>query len=97
VAQSLFAPWRFKYVTSTDKRIDGECVLCRARRSQDDRATFTLWRWQHCFALLNLVRTRQGTAWLHRTGTLVMTVIGKTRVQPEIIKAAPREHMGDEI
>lgn len=54
MTQSLFAPWRFKYVTSEDKRVDGECVFCRAYRTTDDRATFTLRRWSSCFALLNL-------------------------------------------
>lgn len=52
--KSLFTPWRFAYVTSTDKHVDGECVFCRAYESGDDRATLTLRRWERSFALLNL-------------------------------------------
>ncbi len=49
----VFTPWRFEYVSSADKRVDGECIFCRAHASQNDAETLTLWRWQHSFALLN--------------------------------------------
>ena len=49
----VFTPWRFDYVSSCDKRVDGECVFCRAHASQNDAETLTLWRWEHSFALLN--------------------------------------------
>jgi len=51
--ESIFAPWRLEYVTSADKKIDGECIFCRAFQSRDDADTLTLRRWQGCFALLN--------------------------------------------
>ena len=54
MVESLFAPWRFDYVTTGDKRNRDECVFCRALHSPDDRATLTLLRSEHCFALLNL-------------------------------------------
>jgi ATP adenylyltransferase len=54
VVKSLFAPWRFEYVTKVDQRDRSQCVFCRARTSEDDRATLTLLRRDHCFALLNL-------------------------------------------
>lgn len=49
----VFTPWRFEYVSSADKRVDGECIFCRAYASKDDAETLTLWRWEHSFALLN--------------------------------------------
>jgi ATP adenylyltransferase len=54
VVESLFAPWRFDYVTTVDQRNRDECIFCRARDSEDERATLTLLREQRCFALLNL-------------------------------------------
>lgn len=52
--ESLFAPWRFDYVTTVEQRDRSECIFCRALYSSDDRATLTLLRREHCFALLNL-------------------------------------------
>ncbi|MCG6963075.1 MAG: HIT domain-containing protein [Acidobacteria bacterium] len=49
----VFTPWRFDYVSSADKRVDGECIFCRAHASQNDAETLTLWRWENSFALLN--------------------------------------------
>ncbi len=54
MVESLFAPWRFDYVTTVDQRNRAECIFCRALHSCDDRATLTLLRREHCFALLNL-------------------------------------------
>lgn len=54
MVESLFAPWRFDYVTTVDKRNREECIFCRALNSQDDRSTLTLLRREYCFALLNL-------------------------------------------
>ena len=54
MVESLFAPWRFDYVTTVDQRNRDECIFCRALHSTDDQATLTLLRREHCFALLNL-------------------------------------------
>ena len=54
MVESLFAPWRFDYVTTVDERNRDECIFCRARDSEDDRETLTLLRERRCFALLNL-------------------------------------------
>lgn len=54
MVKSLFAPWRFDYVTTVEQRDRNECIFCRALNSSDDRATLTLLRWEHSFALLNL-------------------------------------------
>ena len=51
--EPLFAPWRFEYVSSADKTVDGECIFCRAVSGSDDAATLTLVRGDRCFALLN--------------------------------------------
>lgn len=52
--ETLFAPWRFEYVTSVDQRDREACIFCRALSSQRDRDTLTLLRRSRCFALLNL-------------------------------------------
>ncbi len=51
--ERIFAPWRFAYVSSADRTVDGECIFCRAVAGADDAATLTLWRGETCFALLN--------------------------------------------
>jgi ATP adenylyltransferase len=53
VLQSLFAPWRFDYVTRDRAVAVPECIFCRAFSSTADRSTWTLWRWESSFALLN--------------------------------------------
>ena len=52
--ETLFAPWRFDYVTSVDQRDREACIFCRALSSERDRDTLTLLRRSRCFALLNL-------------------------------------------
>ncbi len=52
--EPLFAPWRLEYVSSADRTVDGECIFCRAYASTDDAAALTVWRWDRCFAMLNL-------------------------------------------
>ena len=54
MVETLFAPWRFEYVTTVDRRDRDDCVFCRALASQSDRDTLTLLRRSRCFALLNL-------------------------------------------
>ena len=54
MVETLFAPWRFEYVTTVDQRDRANCVFCRARDSDDDRKTLTLLRRPRTFALLNL-------------------------------------------
>jgi len=51
--KALFAPWRLEYVSSADRKADGQCIFCRAWESSDDRETLTLWRGERCFAMLN--------------------------------------------
>jgi len=51
--KALFAPWRLEYVTSADRKADGQCIFCRAWESSEDRETLTLWRGERCFAMLN--------------------------------------------
>jgi len=51
--EPVFAPWRFAYVSSADKNVDGECIFCRAVGSDDDASTLTLLRGRSCFAILN--------------------------------------------
>ena len=52
--ETLFAPWRFEYVTAVDQRNHDECVFCRALAAEHDQDTLTLLRRSRCFALLNL-------------------------------------------
>lgn len=52
--EPLFAPWRMEYVSSADGEAPEGCIFCRAYASDNDAETLTLWRWQRCFAMLNL-------------------------------------------
>lgn len=54
MVETLFAPWRFEYVTTVDRRDRDHCVFCNALTSESDRDTLTLLRRSRCFALLNL-------------------------------------------
>jgi len=47
---ALWAPWRMEYILGPK---DGECFLCAAARSNDDRACRVVRRGEVCFALLN--------------------------------------------
>ena len=47
----LWAPWRMEYILSVDKG-DG-CFLCKAAASQDDRASFVLWRGTMSLVVMN--------------------------------------------
>ena len=47
---ALWAPWRMEYILGPK---DGECFLCAAARSTDDRACHVVRRGEGCFALLN--------------------------------------------
>jgi ATP adenylyltransferase len=47
----LWTPWRYLYVTSSGEK--GECVLCAAARSADDRECLVVHRGAHAFVLLN--------------------------------------------
>jgi ATP adenylyltransferase len=60
--ETLFAPWRFEYVSSVDQRDRTRCIFCRALSSERDRETLTLLRRSRCFALLNLYPYTSGHA-----------------------------------
>lgn len=40
-------------MSTADERDRSRCIFCDAWASADDVATLSLWRWEHCFALLN--------------------------------------------
>lgn len=50
--ENIYAPWRFKYVTSQSG--SEECILCAARGSSDDEKDHILFRGGHCFLILNI-------------------------------------------
>lgn len=58
----LFAPWRLKYVSTTDKRDKSQCIFCAAFESAIDRETLTLIRDRASFSLLNLYPYTTGHA-----------------------------------
>lgn len=49
--QIVFAPWRYKYVTSCDK--DNSCVFCDMLASSEDEANFIVYRGLYNFVVLN--------------------------------------------
>ena len=47
----LWTPWRYAYVSSTEKT--GDCVFCDAPKEKDDSRTRIAYRGQHCYVILN--------------------------------------------
>ena len=47
----LWTPWRYAYVSSTEKTAG--CVFCDAPKEKDDAKVFIVHRGQHCFVILN--------------------------------------------
>ena len=60
--ETLFAPWRLEYVSTSDSRDKETCVFCTALKSKDDQTTLTLGRKEHSFSLLNLYPYTTGHA-----------------------------------
>lgn len=50
--QTLFTPWRLRYVTAGDSMAD-ECFLCAAGRLPDDPSRLVVWTTPHHVVLLN--------------------------------------------
>jgi ATP adenylyltransferase len=51
--QTLFTPWRFKYLTSPKPAQPQECFFCTAATSKKMRETLTLWRNDDALVMLN--------------------------------------------
>jgi ATP adenylyltransferase len=47
----LFTPWRYAFVTSSDKA--NGCVFCEISEAHDDEKTLIVHRDKHCFVVLN--------------------------------------------
>jgi ATP adenylyltransferase len=47
----LWTPWRYAYVSSTEKT--GGCVFCDAAKEKDDARVYVVHRGVHCFVILN--------------------------------------------
>lgn len=47
----LWTPWRYAYVSSTEKAAG--CVFCDAPKEKDDAKVFIVHRGQHCYVILN--------------------------------------------
>lgn len=47
----LWTPWRYAYVTSTER--PGGCVFCDAPKEKDDAKAQIVYRGRHCFIILN--------------------------------------------
>ncbi len=47
----LWTPWRYAYVTSTEKHAG--CIFCELVTSGDDAKAFIVYRGRHCFVILN--------------------------------------------
>jgi ATP adenylyltransferase len=53
MAERLWAPWRFDYVSQADpKKTDG-CIFVELPKQSDDRANLILYRGEHAFVMLN--------------------------------------------
>ncbi|HET6373099.1 MAG TPA: HIT domain-containing protein [Candidatus Polarisedimenticolia bacterium] len=49
--ESLFAPWRYSYLTREPE--GGECIFCRARAHPDDHDSLLVYQGAHNFVILN--------------------------------------------
>ncbi len=49
----LFTPWRYPYLTSPKSEKDGECIFCKAAKSNNVRDTLTLFRDERALVMLN--------------------------------------------
>lgn len=47
----LFTPWRYAYISSSDKA--AECVFCTTQAESDDAKALIVLRGEHCFVILN--------------------------------------------
>ncbi|MGA8500908.1 MAG: hypothetical protein WB683_05125, partial [Candidatus Sulfotelmatobacter sp.] len=47
----LWTPWRYAYVTSTEKT--SSCIFCDAVKAGDDARALIVYRAEHCFVILN--------------------------------------------
>jgi ATP adenylyltransferase len=56
--KNIYAPWRFKYVTSHSSTKG--CILCQARDSGKDKDSYILHRGKFCFIILNLFPYNNG-------------------------------------
>jgi len=51
--QTLFAPWRYSYITQA-KPGDDDCFFCAAARRPDDPGSLVVWTARHHLVMLNL-------------------------------------------
>jgi len=49
----LFTPWRYPYLTAPKSDSPSGCIFCNAARSEDTRATLTVYRSAHALVMLN--------------------------------------------
>lgn len=53
MAERLWAPWRFEYVTTASKPSEGGCIFVELPAQADDRNNLILHRGEHAFVMLN--------------------------------------------
>jgi len=49
----LWTPWRYAYVSGTNKEKTGGCIFCDAPKEKDDAKMLIVFRGQYCFIILN--------------------------------------------
>lgn len=59
---TLWAPWRMKYIQNVDKVDDNECIFCKkpSLPKEKDRDNLLLFRGKKCFVLMNLYPYNNG-------------------------------------
>ncbi|MDO5575590.1 MAG: HIT domain-containing protein [Fibrobacter sp.] len=60
--ETLWAPWRMKYIQNVDKVDDNECIFCKkpSQPKEKDRGNLLLFRGEKCFVLMNLYPYNNG-------------------------------------
>lgn len=49
----LFAPWRFKYISTVSKKREEGCIFCKAPRKNDNESLILI-RGKHSYVIMNL-------------------------------------------
>lgn len=55
----MHSPWRSKYIASFSEASEGECILCKAFKGNDDES-YIVTRGAHCYVIMNLYPYNSG-------------------------------------
>ena len=81
----LWAPWRMGYIVNNSKD-HTSCFLCEARKQNDDRKNYVLYRGRHSYVIMNLYPYNNGH---------VMVAPRRHVATPELLTRDERAALGE--